>query len=198
MIPFIHLDIESLLKLIGYSGLFAIVFAESGLFFGFFLPGGSMLFTAGLLASRGFFNIYLLMIVLAVAAITGDSAGYWFGRKVGPKLFVREDSRFFHKKHIEYSREFYEKYGASAIILGRFVPLARTFVPILAGVGVMNYRKFLYYNILGGIIWSTGMSLLGFFLGRTFPSIQNYLTPIVILIVILSLVPILFKMLKRV
>jgi membrane-associated protein len=193
MIPFLHFDVQEFIVLIGYFGLFAIVFAESGLFFCFFLPGGSMLFTAGLLASQGLFNIYLLIFIIAAAAILGDSVGYWFGWKVGPKIFNKEDSRFFNKKNLNSSKEFYEKYGAWAIIFGRFVPIARTFVPILAGVGTMNYKKFLYYNILGGILWSGGMSMIGFTLGKSFPNMENYLLPVIIVIVVLSIIPLLFK-----
>ena len=193
----IHIDILSLVKSIGYIGLFAIVFLESGVVFGFFLPGGSLLFTAGLLASQGFFNIYTLVIMLGVAAILGDSVGYWFGHKVGPKIFSREDSTFFHKKHINQTHLFYEKYGPKAIVLGRFVPIVRTFVPILAGVGEMSYRKFLRYNIFGGILWSFSMTLLGFFLGNSIPHVQRYILPFVIVIVILSILPIIFSMKKN-
>jgi membrane-associated protein len=194
---FINIDILSLVKSIGYIGLFAIVFFESGVFFGFFLPGGSLLFTAGLLASQDFFNIYILIISLGLAAILGDSIGYWFGYKVGPKIFSREDSTFFHKKHITQTHEFYEKHGSMAIVLGRFVPIVRTFVPILAGVGEMSYGKFLRYNILGGILWSFSMTLLGFFLGNSIPHVQRYILPFVLTIVVLSLLPIVFGMKKE-
>jgi membrane-associated protein len=190
-------DIFSLVRTAGYVGLFLMVFAESGLFFGFFLPGGSLLFTAGLLASQGFFNIYILTIVLTVAAITGDSVGYWFGLKIGPKIFTKEDSLFFHKKHVLRTHAFFEEHGAKAVIIGRFVPIVRTFVPILAGVGTMTYRQFLKYNIVGGIVWGIGMSALGYFLGNSIPGIQQLLLPIVIFIVILSVLPIFFGMMKK-
>ncbi len=189
----LHIDIFEMVKVVGYLGLFVIVFAESGLFFGFFLPGGSMLFTAGLLASQGFFSIYWLVIVLGVAAILGDNVGYWFGVKVGPKIFSREDSLFFHKKHLAEAHDFYEKYGSKAIVLGRFMPVVRTFVPILAGVGSMKYRKFVIYNIIGALVWACGMTLLGFFLGSRVPGIDGYILPIVLVIIFLSILPILFK-----
>ena len=180
----------------GYLGLFIIVFAESGLFFGFFFPGDSLLFTAGLLASQGYFSITYLVILLAIAAISGDSVGYWFGKKVGPRIFTREDSFFFHKKHIERAHEFYTKYGPRALVLARFVPVVRTFVPIVAGVGEMHYPTFLRYNIIGGLLWSVGVSLLGYFLGATVPNIEEYLLPIIIVIILLSVLPVVFDLLR--
>ena len=186
-------DIVLLIKAIGYLGLFLIIFAESGLFFGFFLPGGSLLFTAGLLASQGYFNIYFLIIILGLAAVIGDNVGYWFGYKIGPKIFNKEDSIFFRKDHVVKTKEFYDKYGSNAIILGRLIPIARTFAPILAGVAQMNYKKFFYYNILGAIFWAIGVSLLGYFLGSKVPGIDKYILPIILLIIFLSIVPILWK-----
>lgn len=190
-------NIAELIKLVGYFGMFAIVFAESGVFFGFFLPGGSMIFTAGLLASQGLFNIYWLVFWLALAAILGDSTGYWFGAKVGPKIFKKEDSLFFNKKYLERTEEFYKKYGRITVIIGRFVPIVRTFAPILAGVGRMNYRKFLFYNVIGAFLWAVGLALLGFYLGVTVPGIEKYILPIIILIVILSVLPIIFNLIFR-
>lgn len=186
-------DIVEIIKMVGYVGIFAVIFLESGVFFGFFLPGGSLLFTAGLLASQGVFNIYWLTLIVAVAAILGDNVGYWFGAKIGPKIFTREDSMFFKKKHLEKTKEFYEKYGSVAVTIGRFVPIIRTFAPILAGVAEMNYKKFITYNLLGAALWAVGMALLGFFLGASVPGIEKYITPIIILIVILSILPILFN-----
>jgi membrane-associated protein len=191
-----HIDIIELVKITGYLGLFIIIFSESGVFFGFFLPGGSLLFTAGLLASQGLFNVYWLVLVVAVAAILGDSTGYWFGSKVGNKIFVKEDSLFFNKKYLEKTKEYYEKYGPATVVIGRFVPIVRTFAPILAGVGEMKYRKFLSYNIIGALLWAVGLALLGFFLGNSIPGIDKYITQIVILIVILSVLPILFNLKK--
>lgn len=194
---FFNIDIVELTKTIGYLGLFAIVFAESGVFFGFFLPGGSMLFTAGLLASQGIFNIYILIILLGLAAVLGDSVGYWFGSKVGPKIFKREDSLLFKKKHLEQTKIFYDKYGAMAVVLGRFIPIVRTFVPILAGVADMHYGRFIRYNIIGAIFWAIGMTLLGYFVGTSVPEMQNYLVPVILVIVFLSIVPILLEMRKK-
>jgi membrane-associated protein len=188
------LDIIELIKVIGYLGLFVIIFSESGLFFGFFLPGGSLLFTAGLLASQNLFNIYWLILIVGLAAILGDSTGYWFGTKVGPKIFTKEDSLFFNKKYLAKTKDFYEKYGRITVVIGRFVPIVRTFAPILAGVGGMNYRKFLSYNVVGAMLWAVGLALLGFFLGTSVPGIDKYITPIVILIIVLSVLPILFNL----
>ena len=189
-----NVDIVALIKLVGYVGMFAIVFAESGVFFGFFLPGGSMIFTAGLLASQGLFNIYWLIIVLGAAAILGDSAGYWFGAKVGNKIFTKEDSLFFNKKYLEKTKQYYQKYGPMTVVIGRFVPIVRTFAPILAGVGEMSYKRFLSYNVLGALFWAVGLALLGFFFGSVFPGIDRYILPIVVLIVFLSVLPILFNL----
>ena len=190
------LDPAFLVATFGLLGVFAIVFAESGLFFGFFLPGDSLLFTAGLLASQGHFNILLLWVGCTVCAIAGDSIGYAFGKKVGPKIFFREDSFFFHKKHIERTRAFYEKYGKKTIILARFVPIVRTFAPILAGVGQMEYRTFISYNVIGGALWSTLLIFLGWGLGSVIPSVDRYLLPIVLLIILLSFIPILTEWIK--
>lgn len=190
----LHPDIFLLVESVGYVGLFLIIFAESGLFIGFFLPGGSLLFTAGILASQGLFNIWILIPVLAIAAITGDSVGYWFGRKVGPKIFGREESRFFKKHHLIQTELFYAKYGPKAVVLGRFVPIIRTFAPILAGVGRMNYSKFLQYNIIGALLWAVGIAWLGYFLGSKVPGIQNYILPIILIIIVLSLVPLLSEL----
>jgi membrane-associated protein len=195
-IPFLHIDIVLLVQTVGYIGLFAIIFAESGLFFGFFLPGDSLLFTAGLLASQGLFNYYILAILFAVSAILGDSVGYWFGKKVGPKIFNKEDSFFFQKKHIERTRNFYEKYGTKTIVLARFVPIVRTFAPILAGVGEMKYKTFLKYNVVGGLLWGVGVSFLGYYLGSKIPGIENYLTYIIIGIIAISFLPIVFEVVK--
>lgn len=189
-----NIDIIALIKVAGYLGIFGIVFAESGVFFGFFLPGGSLLFTAGLLASQGLFSIYYLAFGVAIAAILGDNTGYWFGSKVGDKIFTKEDSLFFNKKYLQKTKEYYEKYGPMTVVIGRFVPIVRTFAPILAGVGKMNYRKFFIFNVLGALLWAVGLSLLGFFLGTSVPGIDKYITPIVILIIILSVLPILFNL----
>ena len=184
-----YLDPAFLVKTLGMFGVVAIIFAESGLFFGFFLPGDSLLFTAGLLSSQGYIDFWPLLFFCAAAAIAGDSVGYAFGRHVGPKLFVREDSRFFKKAYLERTKTFYEKHGKKTIILARFVPIVRTFAPILAGVGAMKYRTFVSYNVIGGLLWTVGLIALGFVLGKTVPDIDRYLVPIVLLIVFLSMIP---------
>lgn len=178
-----------LISSIGAVGVIAIVFAESGLFFGFFLPGDSLLFTAGLLASLGHFNVILLWLGCMLAAILGDSVGYAFGKKVGPKIFTREDSLFFHKKHVERTAQFYARYGKKTVVLARFVPIVRTFAPILAGVGKMEYRVFLVYNIIGGFLWTTLLVFLGFFLGMMIPDPDRYLMPLIFVIIFISFLP---------
>jgi len=197
MNPLHILDPSFLIQTLGLVGVFAIVFAESGLFFGFFLPGDSLLFTAGLLASQGHFNVVLLWLGCMLCAILGDSVGYAFGKKAGPRVFFREDSFFFHKKHIERTRAFYEKYGKKTIVLARFVPIVRTFAPILAGVGQMEYRTFLSYNIIGGVLWSTLLIFLGYGLGSAIPSIDRYLLPMVLAIIVISFLPLLREWIKH-
>ena len=185
----LNFELKELVQMLGYPGLFAAVFVETGLFFMFFLPGSSMLFTAGLLASHGLFNVWLLLPLITLAAILGDSTGYWFGTKVGPALFKREDSRFFRKSHVEKTRLFYERHGVIAIVLARFVPIVRTFAPILAGIAGMRYRVFLMYNIIGGVLWGAGVTFAGYFLGETFPQVDRYITPIIAAIIITSFIP---------
>lgn len=178
--------LEDTLVKIGLLGAYFILFAESGLLIGFFLPGDSLLFTAGLLASRGYFSIWALVIGGAIAAIIGNQVGYHFGRRFGPKIFNKEESFLFHKDHIIRAENFYEKYGGAALIISRFTPIIRTFVPILAGVGRMNYKKFSLYNIIGGFLWIFTVSFAGYFLGRAVPNIDKYILPIIAVIIILS------------
>lgn len=182
-------DLVTFIKTIGYVGIAGIVFAETGLFIGFFLPGDSLLFTAGFLASQGFFDIAVLIFVAFPAAIAGDSFGYAFGRKVGPRIFTREDSLLFHKDHVERTRTFFERHGAKTIVLARFLPIVRTFAPVLAGVGKMHYPTFLVYNVVGAGLWAIGIPLAGYFLGRSIPGVDRYLIPIVLLVIILSVLP---------
>jgi membrane-associated protein len=189
-------DLLAIITTAGYFGLFAIVFAESGLFFGFFLPGDSLLFTAGFLASQGTISIGLLLPLLIIAAISGDSVGYAFGARVGPKIFTRKESRFFKPDHVTRAHEFFVKYGKKAIVLARFLPILRTFVPIIAGVAKMPYREFIMYNIIGGISWVSSMLLLGYFLGRQVPDAEKYLHPIIIVIIIVSFLPMLNEIRK--
>ena len=177
----------------GVTGLILIIFAESGLFFGFFLPGDSLIFTAGLLASQGFLPFWIMLPGVIIAAIVGDSVGYAFGKKIGPKIFTKENSWFFNKKYVEKSAAFFEEKGGSSLILARFLPIIRTFTPIMAGVGQMEYKKFIMYNSIGGFIWAGGALTLGYFLGRVVPNIDHYLLPIVIIIIIVSFIPGLFE-----
>jgi len=190
-------NLIALIELTGYFGLFFIIFAESGLFFGFFFPGDSLLFTAGLLSSQGLLNIFYLVPIVVLGAILGDSVGYWFGKKVGPKIFSREDSFFFDKRHIERTKSFYLKYGPRAIILARFVPIVRTFTPIFAGVGDMPYHTFIRYNIIGGVVWAAGSTLLGYFFGSVIPNAENYLLPIIFVVIFVSFLPIIFEFWKN-
>lgn len=186
---FFGLDLVTLIKGAGYAGIFGIVFAESGLLLGFFLPGDSLLFTAGFLASQGFFKIWLLILICFSAAVLGDSFGYAFGKRTGPMIFRREDSIFFHRSHLDRAARFYEKHGGKTIILARFMPFIRTFAPILAGVGNMRYGTFLSYNVIGGALWAVGLPLLGFYLGSVIPNVDRYIIPLVFLIIILSTIP---------
>lgn len=190
------LDLVALVKAGGYLGLTAIVFAESGLFFGFFLPGDSLLFTAGFLASQGFLNIWILAPLLFVAAVLGDQVGYMFGRRVGPPLFTRPDSRFFKQKHLIRAQEFFETYGARAIVLARFMPVVRTFTPIVAGAASMHYRTFVLYNCVGGALWAVGMTSLGYLLGASVPHADRYMFPIVLAIIIASILPPLYHVIR--
>ncbi len=180
---------ELLIKTLGLIGVFGVLFAESGLFFGFFLPGDSLLFTAGVLASQGLINYPLLLIVTFLAAILGDNVGYWFGEKIGVKLFEREDSRFFKKHHLLDAQKFYDKHGSKTIVLARFVPFIRTFAPIVAGAAKMPYATFLFFNILGGLLWAIGIASLGFFLGNV-PVVKHNYEIVILLIVFGSLLPV--------
>ncbi len=191
------MDLGSFIRTIGLVGIFAVVFAESGVLIGLFLPGDSLLFTAGLLASQGFVDIKMLMLVTFLGAVLGDSVGYAFGRRVGPRFFTREDSLIFRKEYIVRANEFYAKHGGKTIILARFLPIVRTLAPILAGVGRMRYETFLLYNVFGAILWAVGLTGLGFWLGNIIPGIDRYIIPIVLLIIIFSLLPGFFQVLKN-
>ncbi len=189
-----HLD--QTLASLGWLGVVvasAIIFAESGLFFGFFLPGDSLLLTCGLLAYKGVpgFNIWLLVIVFPIAAILGDNVGYWFGNKVGPPIFSRPESRLFKPQNLAKAKEFYDKYGPVTIVIARFMPFIRTFAPIVAGAAKMEYRTFLIYNIVGGVLWGAGVTLAGYFLGALFPPevLDRYFIFIIIGVVFISALP---------
>jgi membrane-associated protein len=199
------LDPLAILKTGGYLALFIIIFAESGLLIGFFLPGDSLLFTAGLLAATilpgqtaPLFSLPVLLIGCFLCAVIGDSVGYSFGRRVGRRLFQREDSMLFKKKHMLRAQEFYEKHGSKTIVIARFIPIVRTFAPIVAGIGEMTYRHFIIYNLLGGLLWAVGVTLAGYFLGHIIPpqDVDKYLLPIIVLIVLISVAPAAWHILK--
>ena len=187
----------TVLKVIGYVGIFLIIFAESGLFFGFFLPGDSLLVTAGILAADQVFNFPLLLLIVIAAAVLGDTVGYSFGFFLGKKLFARESSFFFRKEHLLQARKFYDKHGPKAVVLSRFVPVARTFVPIVAGTASMHYGTFLRYNLIGGVTWTVLMLGLGYTLGKRIPNIQSYILPCIALVIVISFLPVIFEVVKE-
>ena len=189
-------NLEELIRWGGLTVLIIIVFAETGLLVGFFLPGDSLLITAGLIAAQGYLDIFVLNVTLILAAIIGDQVGYLFGRKTGPRLFNRENSLLFKKDHLIKAKEFYEKYGGRAIIYARFVPFARTFAPIVAGIGQMDYGKFVTYNIAGGILWVTSMTLLGYYFGNI-PFIKKNFEYVIIGVILLSVMPVVIGYLKH-
>lgn len=193
----IHLDPIAMIQTGSYLGLAFLVFAESGLLIGIFLPGDSLLFAAGLLAASGFFVLGPLMMIVIVAAIVGDSIGYWFGSEVGEMIFKRKDSRFFKQEYLKRTELFYRKYGGRAVVLARFVPIVRTLAPILAGVSSMKYRVFLAYNMLGGVLWGAGMVLVGFFLGSLIPNSEKYILPLSLVIVFISFFPIFINLARN-
>lgn len=186
-----HFDLPHLIKSLGYFGVWAIVFAESGLLVGFFLPGDSLLFTAGFLASQPVTGLDIRVLIFGcfVCAVLGDNIGYHTGHKFGRRLFQKEDSWLFHKKHLVTAQKFYEKQGKKAIVLARFMPIVRTFAPIVAGIGSMHYRTFMSYNLIGGFLWTFGITLLGYYLGQVIPDVDKYLLPIVLLIIVVSIAP---------
>ena len=191
------MELQTLIETVGYAGIFAIVFAESGLLFGFFLPGDSLLFTAGFLASQGIFNIFILSFGCFLAAVFGDTVGYLFGHKVGRRLFHKKESFFFHKDNLQKAEIFYEKHGGKTIILARFLPFIRTFAPIVAGIGNMHYLTFLIYNIVGGLLWGVGLTFAGYYLGSLIPDFYKYLIPIIIVVIFLSLFPAILHLIQN-
>ena len=190
-------SLDSLVQWGGYGVLFAIVFAETGLLVGFFLPGDSLLITAGLLAANGTLNIWWLNGLLIVAAVVGDSVGYAIGRRLGPRLFTRQKSLLFNPAHVERTRRFYEKYGAKTIVIARFVPIVRTFAPVLAGVGGMEYRRFIFYNVAGGVGWVVSMTWVGYLLRQSIPNIGSYIHIVVPIVIVLSCIPIAVELLRE-
>jgi membrane-associated protein len=190
-------DVKSLVIWAGYVGMCFIIFAETGLLVGFFLPGDSLLVSAGLFASTGDLNLLYLNLLLIPSAILGNAAGYWIGYKSGPRLFKREQSLLFRKDYLIKTKEFYDKHGGSTIMITRFMPFFRTFAPIVAGIGQMKYIKFLNYNIVSAVLWILSMTLIGFYLGRTIPNIESHIDIVILIIVFLSLLPAIFKFLKH-
>lgn len=191
------LDPVHIIQTAGLIGIFLVIFAESGVFFGFFLPGDSLLFTSGIFAHLGFFNIEILILGCIVSAIMGGFVGYFTGKSVGPRLFVKEASIFFKKKYVLEAEHFYKKHGNAAILLARFIPIIRTFAPIMAGVGKMKLLTFSILNIISGIIWPLIVSFVGYYVGSKIPNAQHYLLPITLGIILLSIAPIILRMFSK-
>ena len=186
-------DVEALVRTGGLLVLIVIVFIETGLLVGFFLPGDSLLVTAGIFAARGDLDLLTLNTTLSLAAIAGDTVGYGIGWRTGPKIFTRDNSLFFNRKHLISAKEFYDRHGAFTIFIARFVPIIRTFAPVVAGVGAMQYRKFISYNVFGGIFWVMTTTLAGYFLGTMIPNIQEHIHVVIVIVIVLSLLPALTK-----
>jgi membrane-associated protein len=184
-------DVRQLVQAGGYVGLTLIIFAETGLLIGFFLPGDSLIVTAGLLAAQPQFglHIWLLGLLLTVAAILGNSLGYAIGKYSGPRLFTRDDSLLFKKKHLFRAHEFYEKHGGKTLVLARFMPIVRTFVPVVAGMAEMDYKSYTAYNVLGAVLWIWSMLFIGFVLGRYIPGVEHHIEKVIIAVIIVSLLP---------
>jgi membrane-associated protein len=198
-VPIFALDVlnpHSLLETFGTVGLLAVIFAESGLLIGFFLPGDSLLFTAGLLSSQGKLNLAVILVGCFVAAVAGDQVGYQLGKRVGPPLFRRPDSRFFKLEYVDRAQSYFDRHGSKTIVMARFIPVVRTFAPIVAGVGKMPYRTFVTFNVLGGLLWAVGVTMLGYVLGTTVPSIDKYLLPAIALIIVISVLPVAIELLR--
>jgi len=194
------IDPEKLLREGGFYVVMFVIFAETGLFFGFFLPGDYLLFLAGMFVATGKLdvNIYVLILGLFVAAVSGNFVGYWFGRKTGPVLYHRKDSLFFKRRYLKAAEEYYNKQGAFALIMGRFVPIVRTFAPIFAGVVKLDFKRFALYNFAGGIIWIASLTLLGYFLGKRFEKeINDYLLYIIIGFIVITTIPLIFAFVKK-
>ena len=182
-------NLPELVQWAGVFGLAAIIFSETGLLVGVFLPGDSLLVTAGLFAARGYLNVYVLAPVLTLAAILGNSLGYFIGRTTGPRIFNRENSLFFNKKHAIRAHEFYQRHGRKTIVLAQFMPIIRTFSPVIAGVGGMSYRVFMTFNIIGAFVWIWSMVSIGYFLGTYIPGIDQHVEIVILIVVFLSILP---------
>lgn len=182
------MDVQTLVRVGGLTVITTIVFAETGLMVGFFLPGDSLLFTAGALAAQAHFSIWTLNLLLMAAAIIGDTVGYWIGRKAGPALFKRPKSLFFNPDHLRRAHDFYERHGGKTIVLARFMPIVRTFAPVVAGMGRMDYRRFVFFNVFGGAGWVASMTFAGYFLGQV-PFVQRHFESVIVAIIFLSVLP---------
>ncbi len=193
----LQLDPIAIIKAGGYIGIGLVVFAESGLLIGVLFPGDSLLFASGLVASSELLSIIPLIITIVIAAILGDSVGYWFGKSVGTRFFTREESFFFKKSYVARTERFYETYGGRAVILARFVPIVRTMTPIFAGIGTMPYRRFLSYNIIGACIWGISITLAGYALGSIIPNSERFILPISLLIIVVSFLPIVINLIQE-
>ena len=187
-------DVRGLIQLGGLLMVCTIVFVETGLFVGFFLPGDSLLVTAGVFAASGDLNLAVLLAGASACAIAGDQVGYYIGRRAGAALYNRPDSRFFKRKHLERAHAFYEKHGAKTIVIARFVPIVRTFAPAVAGAAEMNYRRFISYNVFGGLFWVLSTVLLGFFLGRAVPDIERHIHIVIAVVIFVSFLPALYEL----
>ena len=190
-------NVPELIRIVGFYGLIAIVFAETGLLVGFFLPGDSLLITAGLFAARGDLNIAALIPTLIVAAIVGNATGYWIGKRTGTALYSRPDSLLFRREHVRMTHDYYEKHGGKTVVLAQFIPILRTFAPVVAGVGQMGYRNFATYNVLGAILWVSSMTLAGYLLGNLVPNIEKRIHIVVAVVILISLLPPLFAWLRN-
>jgi membrane-associated protein len=186
----------SFLPHLGYIGITAVIFIESGIILGFFLPGDSLLFSAGLLASQHYISIIIAIPLFFLASVAGDNLGYFFGRSIGPALFTRDESFFFQRRNLMRAQKFFSDNGAKTIIIARFIPVVRTFVPVLAGVGTMTYKKYFLFDLIGGLAWTASIPLLGYYFGSRIPNVDAYILPLVILITVASFVPVAIQYFK--
>jgi len=190
-------DVESIIKWGGLAMICGIIFAETGLMIGFFLPGDSLLVTAGVFAAAGHIDLYMMLLLVSLCAVVGDQLGYYIGQKTGPALFNREDSLLFKRSHVLRAQQFYEKYGSKTIVIARFVPIVRTFAPVVAGVGQMKYRRFVTYNVAGGILWVFSMVLLGYFVASVVPNIDKHIHKVIVVVVFLSILPAIIEFVRE-
>lgn len=190
-------DLHTFIQSAGVLGIGIVIFLESGVLLGLFLPGDSLLFTAGVLASAGYIHLPALLIVAFIAAVLGDQVGYYTGKKFGPRIFSKPSSRWLNPLHVKRAQDFYEKYGKKTVILSRFIPFVRTLAPIMAGIGVMDHKAFTLYNVVGALLWAVGLSSVGYFLGSMIPSIDKYLLYIIAGIVIVSVVPVALRLFHK-